>query len=562
MDDSMYNAILLALLAVSILTFQLRRGASRRRRPPGPRTLPVIGSVHHVVNTLVHRSLRDLAAVHGPIMMLKIGPMPLVVVTSRELAREVLKVQDPNFANRPRLLVGGICGYGWADIIFAPTSDYWRKIRKLCIQEVLSPKRILSFQTIREEEVARQVDAIRAAAGAGGGGAPVNLTRMLYDISSRTISRSSFGEVRPDMPVFQDAIKRVIGLSSGFNVPDLFPRLREVLGELTGMKRKLREIHRTFDAILVDIIAKRRRERAQMVAAGKEVVDENVVDVMLTLQKNDHAWGFPLTDNTIKAVVLGSLVLYYCISSTFRSSSVDYLLIRDSIPSTKNLYSTRYLIIYIQHAQDMFAGGTGTSGSSTEWAMSEIVRNPRVMKKLQEEIRRTFRGKESITETDLRSSDLKYLKLVMKEAIRLHPAAPLLVPRESIDTAELGGYVVPGGSRIVVNAWAISRDPRYWKDPEEFRPERFAEDGAVDFYGLHFEYTPFGAGRRMCPGYNYGLAGMELALLQLMYHFDWRLPPGVDELDMEEAMGLGVRRKNPLMLCATPYVPEPALPVG
>ncbi|XP_066327848.1 premnaspirodiene oxygenase-like [Miscanthus floridulus] len=514
MDDSMYNAILLALLAVSILTF-LHAGASRRRRlPPGPRTLPVIGSVHHVVNTLVHRRLRDLAAVHGPIMMLKIGPtMPLVVVTSRELAREVLKVQDPNFANRPRLLVGGICGYGWADIIFAPTSDYWRKIRKLCIQEVLSPKRILSFQHIREEEVARQVDAIRAAAAAAG--APVNLTKMLYDISSRTISRSSFGEVRPDMPVFQDAIKRVIGLSSGFNVPDLFPRLRDVLGELTGMKRKLREIHRTFDAILVDIIDKRRRERARMVSAGKEVVDENVVDVMLTLQKNDDAWGFSVTDNAIKAVVL-----------------------------------------------DMFAGGTGTSGSSTEWAMSEIVRNPRVMKKLQEEIRRTFRGKETITETDLRSSDLKYLKLVMKEAIRLHPAAPLLVPRESIDTAELGGYVVPGGSRIVVNAWAISRDPRYWKDPEEFRPERFAEDGAVDFYGLHFEFTPFGAGRRMCPGYNYGLAGMELALLQLMYHFDWRLPPGMDELNMEEAMGLGVRRKNPLMLCATPYVPEPALPVG
>lgn len=210
----------------------------------------------------------------------------------------------------------------------------------------------------------------------------------------------------------------------------------------------------------------------------------------------------------------------------------------------------------------MFAGGTGTSGSSTEWAMSEIVRNPRVMKKLQEEIRRAFRGKETITETDLRRSNLRYLKLVMKEAIRLHPAAPLLVPRESIGTAELGGYVVPGGSRIVVNAWAISRDPRYWKDPEEFRPERFADDGAVDFYGLHFEFTPFGAGRRMCPGYNYGLASMELALLQLMYHFDWRLPPGVDELDMEEAMGLGVRRKNPLMLCATPYVPEPAMPVG
>ncbi|RLN42467.1 premnaspirodiene oxygenase-like [Panicum miliaceum] len=118
MNDTMYNVILVALLAVSILQL-LRRGGSRRR-PPGPPTLPVIGSAHHVVNTLVHRRLRDLAAAHGPIMMLRIGPMPLVVVTSRELAREVLKVQDPNFANRPRLLVGGICGYGWADIIFPP----------------------------------------------------------------------------------------------------------------------------------------------------------------------------------------------------------------------------------------------------------------------------------------------------------------------------------------------------------------------------------------------------------------------------------------------------------
>jgi cytochrome P450 len=207
--------------------------------------------------------------------------------------------------------------------------------------------------------------------------------------------------------------------------------------------------------------------------------------------------------------------------------------------------------------QDMFAGGTGTSASAMEWGMSELMRNPEVMKKLQGQIREAFRGKSVVTEGDLQASNLRYLKLVIKEALRLHPPAPLLVPRESIDACELEGYTIPAKSRVVINAWAIGRDPRYWEDAEAFQPERF-EDGAVDFTGGSYEFVPFGAGRRMCPGFNYGLASMELALAGLLYHFDWSLPEGVKEVDMEEAPGLGVRRRSPLMLCATPFVPAAA----
>jgi len=210
----------------------------------------------------------------------------------------------------------------------------------------------------------------------------------------------------------------------------------------------------------------------------------------------------------------------------------------------------------------MFAGGTGTSASAMEWGMSELMRNPAVMKKLQGQIREAFRGKAVVTEADLQlqqeAGNLRYLKLVIKEALRLHPPAPLLVPRESIEACELDGYTIPAKSRVIINAFAIGRDPRYWDDAEEFKPERF-EEGTVDFTGSSYEFLPFGSGRRMCPGFNYGLASMELALVGMLYHFDWSLPEGVEEVDMEEAPGLGVRRRSPLMLCATPFVPVAAV---
>ena len=139
---------------------------------------------------------------------------------------------------------------------------------------------------------------------------------------------------------------------------------------------------------------------------------------------------------------------------------------------------------------------------------------------------------------------------------------PLLLPRECREepACRVLGYDVPRGTQVLVNVWALGRDERYWPDaPEEFRPERFEEEAAkADFGGGDFAFLPFGAGRRMCPGFNYGLASMELALVGLLYHFDWSLPEGVAEVDMEEAPGLGVRRRTPLMLLATPFVPAAA----
>jgi cytochrome P450 len=186
--------------------------------------------------------------------------------------------------------------------------------------------------------------------------------------------------------------------------------------------------------------------------------------------------------------------------------------------------------------------------------MSELMKNPDVMKRAQDELRHSLNGKRNVTEDDL--AQLRYVKLVIKETLRLHPPAPLLVPRESMESCKILGYDVPKGTTVLVNAWAIARDPKYWEDAEEFKPERF-ERGAVDFRGMDFEYLPFGAGRRICPGMAFALSTMELVLSALLYHFDWQLTDGLmpGELDMTEEMGITVRRKNDLHLHPIVRVP-------
>jgi cytochrome P450 len=217
---------------------------------------------------------------------------------------------------------------------------------------------------------------------------------------------------------------------------------------------------------------------------------------------------------------------------------------------------TRVLLL-----QDLFVAGSETSSTMLQWAMAELMRNPTVMRRAQEEVRRELAGHDRVTEDSLRN--LHYMRLVIKETLRLHPAAPLLVPRECRIPCEVLGFDVPQGAMVLVNAWAIGRDPAHWDAPEEFVPERFEEQGGSagrDFKGTDFEFVPFGAGRRMCPGMAFGLAHIELALAALLFHFDWDLPEGMvrEELDMTEAAGITARLRSDLLVIAVPRAQVPS----
>ncbi|CAN6305054.1 unnamed protein product [Urochloa humidicola] len=179
--------------------------------------------------------------------------------------------------------------------------------------------------------------------------------------------------------------------------------------------------------------------------------------------------------------------------------------------------------------------------------MTELVRYPAVMAKAQAEVLEAWKGKSTITEDDV--AGLNYLKLVIKEALRLHCPLPLVLPRKCRKTCKVVGYDIPKGTSVFINVWAICRDPKYWDDVEEFKPERF-EKSSMDYKGTNYEFLPFGSGRRMCPGANLGLANVELALASLLYHFDWKLPDGMEpkNVDVEEAPGLIGKKKTGLIL--------------
>lgn len=195
----------------------------------------------------------------------------------------------------------------------------------------------------------------------------------------------------------------------------------------------------------------------------------------------------------------------------------------------------------------MFFAGADSTISTIEWAMAELLREPVAMQKLQAELDTVVGPSRMVEEADI--SKLKYLKAIVNETFRLHPIAPLLLPHSNIKPTQIDGYDVPPSSVVMVNTWAISRDPSLWDEPTQFNPDRFITmDRDISYKGHDFELLPFGAGRRKCPGMQLAALMLHMILARLVHGFHWSLPDGMSskEMDMSEASGLNARMKTPL----------------
>lgn len=195
---------------------------------------------------------------------------------------------------------------------------------------------------------------------------------------------------------------------------------------------------------------------------------------------------------------------------------------------------------------ELISAAIETSASTIEWIVAELIKNPEYMTRAQDELAKEI-NKDSPRESHL--NQLPYLQACVKETLRLHPPAPLMLPHRALESCKMMDYTIPKNAQVLVNVWALGRDPKSWEEPLAFKPDRFLNSG-LDFKGKDFEFIPFGAGRRICPGLPMAIKHVSLIVASLIHFFEWSFPHGKDptELDMAEKYILTIRKEQPLVL--------------
>ncbi|CDY13625.1 BnaA06g32980D [Brassica napus] len=502
MDNIWVLPLLFLIYFVVLVAYKLAYKRSKRqqlRKPPSPPGYPIIGNLHQL-GVLPHQSLWTLSKKYGPVMLLNLGKVPMVILSSVETAKQALRDHDIHCCSRPTAAGLRELSYNNLDIAFSPFSEYWKDVRKLAVKELFSTKQVHSIKPIMDEQVKKLIDSVAESASQK---IPININKTFLDLTKRVVCEAAFGVSFEGTGINSDGFNKLVReafeMLGSFSAADFIPYVGWIIDQFTGLKGRRERSVRDLDAFYEYVIGLHKEEKKQ----GRE----DFVDLLLRLEKEGTVIGNDnLTRNHIKAILMNILL-----------------------------------------------GGVETSAVTLTWAMTELARNPRVMKKVQSEIRNQMGNKSIISFDD--TDKLTYLKMVIKETWRLHPPVPLLSPREAMSEFEINGYTIHAKTRLHVNIWAIGRDPDTWKDPEEFLPERFM-DNSIDAKGLNFELLPFGSGRRICPAIFMGTTMVECGLANMLHNFDWKLPEGimVEDIDMEESPGLSVSKKNELLLVPMKYL--------
>lgn len=494
------------LLSLSAIFFFLilnqKRLVKKSFLPPGPPCLPFIGNLLQFDTASPHLYLWKLAKKYGPLMSMKLGSRPVLVVSSAKMAKEVLKTHDLTFSSRPEFLGLQKLSYSGLDVAFAPYGESWRETRKICVLHLLSNKQVQSFTPVREDEVFCMIRRISDLARSNHDNL-TNLSEIVLSFTSSLICRIAFGKKFDDqegseVKKFDELMYEAQAMQGGLFVSDYLPSFSWV-DKLSGMATRLEKTFQKLDSFYQELIDEHLKPNSS------KSMNKDILDILIQL-KEEQSSSLELTLDHIKAVLM-----------------------------------------------NIFVAGTDTSAATIIWAMTSLIKTPNAMKKVQEEIRDRVGHKGRVDEDDL--GKLPYLKAVIKEILRLYPPAPLLLPRETMKSCVLEGYEIQPKTLVYINACAIARDPEYWENPIEFCPERFL-NSSVDVKGQDFELIPFGSGRRNCPGMSLGLATVELGLANLLYSFDWELPRGVkaEDIDTDVLPGITMHKKNALCLVPRNYL--------
>ncbi|KAJ6701614.1 CYTOCHROME P450 FAMILY MONOOXYGENASE [Salix koriyanagi] len=494
--ESLINTVLCVLfsvLLVKILHFIARgsKTGSSGKLPPGPAALPIIGSLLDLGDK-PHRSLARLAGTHGPLMSLRIGQITTVVISSATLAKEVLQKHDVSFCNRTipdaiRAHRHHEFGMPWV-----PVDKRWRHLRTVCNRYIFANQKLDANQDLRREKIQELVAHVQehCLAGKAMDIGQAAFTTTLNALSNIIFSLNLSDSSSDTASQFKEVVGSIMEEAGKPNLADYFPVLRWI--DLLGIKHR-QTIHFGKILSILDGIV---NERLRLRKLQGYVPVNDMLDTLLTISEDNN-------------------------EGIMETGWIKHLFL------------------------DLFVAGTDTTSNTLEWAMAELLRNPRTLSKARTELEQTIGKGSLIEESDI--VRLPYLQAVIKETFRLHPAVPLLLPRKAGENVEISGCTVPKDAQLFVNAWAIGRDPSSWEDPESFVPERFLGSD-IDARGRHFELIPFGAGRRICPGLPLAMRMLHIMLGSLIHSFDWKLENGVtpESLDMDDKIGLALEKAESL----------------
>lgn len=501
MDHVVALSAAIILLSAALLRHLLTGKRGKTSSPPGPFALPIIGHLH-LLGPRLHHSLHDLTQRYGPLLQLRLGSVRCVVVATPELATEFLKTNELVFSSRKRSTAIDIITYN-SSFAFSSYGPYWKYVKKLCTYELLGARNLNHFQPIRTLQVNTFLQLLMQK---GKSGERLNVTQELVKLTSNVIWQMmlSIPCSGTEGKAARTVIREVTQIFGEFDVKDIIWLCKNF--DFQGIRKRSEDIQRRYDALLEKIITDREKQRRSH-GGGKEVKD--FLDMFLDIMESGKA-EVNFTREHLKALIL-----------------------------------------------DFFTAGTDTTGIAAEWAIAELIDNPEVLKKAQDEIDKVVGINRILQESD--GPNLPYLNAVIKEAFRLHPPIPLLA-RESISDCEIQGHMIPANSLLFVNIWSMGRNPKIWDSPTAFRPERFLGKD-IDIKGQHFMLLPFGTGRRGCPGMLLAIQEVTVIIGTMIQCFHWSLPDGSGRVDMTERQGLSSPRAVDLICCVAPRV-DPSLVVS
>ncbi|XP_024984801.1 (S)-N-methylcoclaurine 3'-hydroxylase isozyme 1-like [Cynara cardunculus var. scolymus] len=478
--------------------------------PPGPRSFPIVGYLPYLRGGQLHTQITDMARTYGPIFKVWLGAKLFVAVNSPELAKEVVRDHGENFANRFTPIAASISTYGGQDVVWSNNTPTWRKLRKLLVHEVLSSKNLEACRSFRKDEVRKTIKNVYSNMGT-----TINLNEISFSTEANVLTRMVW-ENSSDTPSgaeFRMVVSKILEIIGRPNVSDYIPSLAcfDLQGVERDITREIKKLDQIFTIIIDDRI-KSNSKKPDVAIGHHEAGKKDFLQILLELKdQKAGATSVEITNLDIKALLT-----------------------------------------------DIMIGGTDTTTSLIEWTMAVIMQNHNIMARVQEELTQIV-GKNNIVE-ESHISKLKYLDATIKETLRLHPVFSL-IPRSSSQTCIIGGYTIPKGCILVLNAWGIHRDPRYWHNPLDFNPERFLDhDGTdkYDFKGNNLKFIPFGSGRRLCPGVPLAEKMQMYILASLLHSFDWSLPEGENH-DLSHTFGIMLKKRNPLMAIPSQRLPNVSL---